>query len=187
MVPMRGVRVPSGKLGAEALYEYALRALARRSHTLAELETKIRRRCAEEGDVEVVLERLRSHGYLDDARVAESHSAIRREFSLLGRKRVLGELRRRGVEESTARNAVADAYASCDESALARAFLRRKVGALPEGAKITDPRQLARLFRALARAGFDPSAIADALRGVSDDDELVDVLAESSEASDTGD
>ena len=181
---MARVRVPSGKLEAEALYEYALRTLARRSHTLAELEAKIRRRCAEEEDVEVILERLCSHGYLDDARVAEAHSTTRRDFNLLGRKRVLGELKRRGVEESMAESAVADAYGDCDESALARAFLRRKVGALPEGGKIEDPRHLARLFRALARAGFNASAIADALRDVSDDGEFVEALAESSASGD---
>ncbi len=187
MVPMARVPVPSGKLSAEALYEYALRALARRSHTVAELEAKIRRRCAEEEDVDAVVEKLRRHGYLDDARVAESHTAIRRDFNVLGRKRVLVELKRRGVEEGMAEEAVADSYEDCDESELARIYLRRKIGALADGGRIEDPKRIARLFRALARAGFDSSAITDALRDVSADGELLDELAEASVASDPAD
>lgn len=184
---MARVRVPSGKLGAEALYEYALRALARRSHTLAELEAKIRRRCADQDDVEVVIQRLRSNGYLDDVRVAEAHFSMRRDFDLLGRRRVLGELKRRGVDEATAEAVVAGTYDDRDESALARAFLRRKVGPLPEGGRIQDSKHLARLFRALARAGFDYPAIADALRDVCDDTELLEALSESRPASDIED
>lgn len=176
---MARVRVPSGKLKAEALYEYALRALACRSHTLAEMEAKIRRRCADQDDVEVVIQRLRSHGYVNDIRVAEAHSAMRRDSGLLGRRRVLGELKRRGVDEATAEAAITEAYEDRDESALARAFLRRKVGSLRDGSRIQDPKHLARLFRALARAGFDYPAISDALRDVSDDTEFLEALSES--------
>lgn len=180
MVPM--VRAPGalGKLAAEALYEYALRALARRSHTSAELKAKLARRCAHDQDVVDVMERLRVHGYLDDERLAESYSAFRRDYALLGHKRVLGELRRRGVDRATAERAVADAYGESDQSELARKYLRRKLGTRLEGTKIDDRKHLARLYRALVRAGFEPAAIADAFRSVSADSELLDSLAEAS-------
>lgn len=186
MMRMTRHRVPPGKLEAAALYEYALRALGRRSHTRAEMDAKIRKRCADVADVEVVVERLRAHGYLDDARVAEAHTAIRRDQNLLGRRRVLAELRRRGVEESMAEAAVGDAYGDCDETALAKAFLHRRMGALPARARITEPRHLARLFRALARAGFDSDAIASALAEVTDDGELLESLVDSAASVDLG-
>ncbi len=170
-------------MAAEALYEYALRALSRRSHTSAELEAKLSRRCAHDEDVAGVMERLCGHGYLDDERLAESYSVFRRDYALLGHKRVLGELRRRGVEGASAERAVADAYEESDESELARKYLRRKLGTRLGDTRIDDRRQLARLYRALVRAGFEPPAILEAFRDVSADSELLESLAEASVAS----
>lgn len=168
-------RVPR-KLSAEPLYEYALRALARRSHTKAELEAKLAIRCADERDVSAVMERLAAHGYLDDERVAESHATFRREYALLGRNRVLQELRRRGVSEGTAEDSVAEAYRESDETELAREFLRRKLGSRFESNRISDRKELGRLFRALARAGFGGSAITAALAHVTGDSEWLEGL-----------
>lgn len=176
MIPM--ARRAVSKLSAHALYEYALRALGRRSHTLAELEAKLTRRSSSEREVSGVLSRLRDQGYLDDERVAEAHSVLRRDHALVGQKRVLAELRRRGVEESLAERAVADAYEELDESELARQFLRRKFGHLAQAFPTGDRKIVIRLYRALVRAGFEHSAVFDALRDVSSNDELLDQLAE---------
>ncbi len=45
------------------------------------------------------------------------------------------------------------------------------------GVKVTGRRELNRLYGALARAGFESHVIADVLREVSEDDELLDALA----------
>lgn len=173
-------RVPR-KLSAEPLYDYALRALGRRSHTKAELETKLASRCADERDVPAVLERLVAHGYLNDERVAESHATFRRDHALMGQKRVLQELRRRGVSESTAEGSVAEAYRDSSEIELARDFLRRKLGSRFETDRISDRKELGRLFRALARAGFAAAAISAALGQVSEDTESLEGLEELAE------
>ena len=179
---MRMARRAVTNLFRRSLYQYALRALARRSHTLAELEAKLARRCASHEEVSRVLSRLREHGYLDDERVAAAHSALRRDQSLVGQKRVLDELRRRGVKEALAERAVADAYRELDESELARRFLRRKFGSLAAGPPIDDRKVVLRLYRALVRAGFDHPAVYDAIREVSSNDELLDRLAEAAAA-----
>ena len=170
------------KLAGEALYQHALRALAHRSYTCAELQAKLLRRCIRVADVEEVLSRLRSHGYVDDERVAESHSAFRRDHALVGRKRVLVELRRRGIADSLARRAVAQAYGESDESELAREFLRRKLGKRSEARPVGTSKEILRLYRALVRAGFESSAITTALGAVSSNDELLDRLSEASTA-----
>ena len=174
---VRGRSTPR-KLSVESLYDYALRALGRRSITLAELRAKLDRRCAAEDDVEEVVSRLLGYGYLDDKQVAESHSSFRRDHALVGQKRVLTELRRRGVDESLAERAVADAYEDFDESEVAREFLRRKLGTRHQEASIDAPKEILRLYRALVRAGFGASAIIDALQEVSSNEELLDRLAE---------
>ena len=168
----------SRKLSAEPLYEYALRSLGRRSHTKAELETKLASRCADRRDVPAVLQRLVAHGYLNDERVAESHATFRRDHALMGRKRVLQELQRRGVRESTAEGSVAEAYRDSSETELAREFLRRKLGSRFETDRISDRKELGRLFRALARAGFGAAAISAALGRVSEDSEWLEGLAD---------
>lgn len=173
-------RVPR-KLSAEPLYDYALRALGRRSHTKAELETKLAGRCADERDVPAVLDRLVARGYLNDERVAESHATLRRDHALLGRKRVLQELRKRGVSESTAEGSVAEAYRESSEAELAREFLRRKLGSRFETDRISDRKELGRLFRALARAGFGAAAISKALGQVSEDSEWLEGLEDLAE------
>ena len=176
------IRAQPGKLDSEALYAYALRALGRRSLTQAELESRLSIRCAEPSDVSAIIQRLRDAGYLNDEQVAESHSIFRREYALIGRKRVFGELRRRGVNEETAAKAVADAYDDSDESELAGEFLRRKLGTRFGQASLADRKELARLYRALLRAGFGAPAVADALRCVSADTEWLEALADASVA-----
>lgn len=175
---MGRVAVPPGRLAADALHEYALRALSRRSHTLSELEAKLRRRSLDDADVTAVLERLRAHGYLDDAKVAETHSVMRRDLHAMGPRRILAELKRRGVADATAESAVENAFRGCDESELVRAHLRRKLGTARAAAGVRGAKELARLYRALARAGFGQSAILDGLREVAADPELADALAD---------
>lgn len=174
---MVGASRSASKLAPDNLYELALRALGRRPHTSAELRAKLARRSADEGAVEAVISRLRENGYLDDELVAESHSEFRRDYALVGQKRVLDELRRRGVETSTAERVVEEVYDEADETELARDFLRRKLGQDLTGFKISGRRELNRLYGALARAGFESHVIADVLREVSEDDELLDALA----------
>ena len=174
------IRERSGKLESEALYAYALRALGRRSLTQAELESRLSIRCAEPSDISAIIQRLRDAGYLNDEQVAESHSSFRREYALVGRKRVFSELRRRGVNEEAAAKAVADAYDDTDEAELAGEYLRRKLGACSGQARIADRKELARLYRALLRAGFGPLVVADALRSVATDEQWLEALADAS-------
>jgi len=165
------------KLATEALYDLAIRALGRRSYTSAELERKLRARAARAESVDTVLKRLTDHGYLDDARVAESHSHYRREYDSLGRRRVLGELRRRGIERETAEKIVNETYAETDELELIRNFLRRKLGSRIDEIRIDDRKQLGRLYRSLARAGFSTQKIIEALGNLSSDSEWLEAMS----------
>lgn len=165
-------------LAPEALFEYAVEALSRRSLTAAELRSRLERRAARAADVDEVLERLSAVGYLDDSRVAESYSRFRKEFEALGPKRVVRELRRRGVEASVAETAVGEAYEGSDEAELIHAHLQKKLVRDYRERKIEDPRVIARLYRGLARAGFPGDKIVDTLREISADSEWLDAFAD---------
>ncbi|MDE0104441.1 MAG: RecX family transcriptional regulator [Bryobacterales bacterium] len=173
---MRPVSGRSTELGPKKLFEFALRALARKPHTVAELRKKLSRRCADEREVADVLQRLLAYRYVDDGQVAKSYSEFRRDCTLLGRRRVLNELLRRGVDQAVAESAVAEAYQNTDEVELARAFLRRKLCRRLSEVRVESPKQMARLYAALARAGFGAHATSRALSSLSADPELLDAV-----------
>jgi len=148
-----------------ALLGYAVRALERRALTEFELRTRLRRRAANQDDVDPTIDRLREIGYIDDERTAESYARSRKEFSSLGSRRVLNDLRRRGVEASTAERIVDESYEGADELELIRAHLRRRLGRRREE-RLQDPKETAKLFRALQRAGFHSDKIGEVLRRI---------------------
>ena len=165
------------KLAPEALFDYAVRALGRRALTEAELRRKLVARAALPEYVDEALGRVRDLGYLDDARTAESHAYTRKELNVLGRRRVLAELRRRGVDPETAERTVDETYSGVDEVELIREHLRRKLGRRLEE-KIHDPKAVQRLYASLARAGFSSGRIGEALRQAAADPEWVDAIAD---------
>jgi regulatory protein len=168
------------KLGPEALYDYAVAALSRRALTALELRLKLARRAAEERHVDETLDRLREIGYLDDRRTAESHAHAKRELEGLGPRRVLSELRRRGVDAQTAERTVDEAYREVDELDQIRQYLERKLGRRLEG-KLEDPREVLRLTQRLMRAGFSAGRVREALSKVAADPGWLEGLEEPSE------
>ena len=166
------------RLAAGALYEYALRALARRSLTLSELRSRLERRAARKSSVDEVIERLRSAGYIDDERLAESYAFFRREYEGFGQQRVLRELRQRGVDSELAEQTVSSSYADADEASLIRRRLQRKLGEGYQERPIEDPKKVLSLYRALVRAGFSSDKIVEALRQISPDSDWLEAVAQ---------
>jgi len=170
---MRGARAGK-KLAAEALWNFALKALGGRAHSAGELRRKLASRAAEPADVDTTLRRLKEHGYLDDRRFAESYAGARLENQGLGRTRVLRDLRERRVAPSVAERAVAKTYSGVDEIGLIENFVERKILRSRSGARLRDPKELAAAYRKLIRAGFTPGNALRVLKRVAHDPELVD-------------
>jgi len=147
------------KLGAEALFKYALRALSARAQSAGELRRKLEERAQAPEDVPAILARLRQYGYLDDRRFAESYSTARLEDQGLGQERVLRDLRRRRVAPRLAKEAVQAAYRDTDEARLIEQYLRRKYRSIPLEEHLAEPKHLAAVYRRLRHAGFSPANI----------------------------
>ena len=160
-----------------ALYDYAIGALGRHMRSVAELKRLLRQRVAgqENGEalIEAVVERLKDQKYLSDARFAEAYSSYRKENEKFGRRRVVTDLKAKGVHGAVIEKAVASAYAGVSEEKLAREHLRRKRMARPRTQK-----DAARIFRTLARAGFSSTAIFKILKKWDVDEDLMNDLAE---------
>jgi regulatory protein len=161
----------------DELYEYAVGALARRMRTVAELKRLMRARVedpeSEYGEtlIELVIRRLKDRGYLNDAQYAAAFTSMRRDNQKLGRRRVVTELKTRGVHAALIEKAVEAAYDGVSEEKQAREFLRKKRLEKPE-----DQKQTARVFRQLVRAGFAATTVFGILKKWNVDDETLTVL-----------
>ena len=75
----------------------AMRFLARREHSRAELKRKLAPSVGEGDDLEILLDDLSKRGWLSDARFAEQ--SIRSKARRFGPLKLAAELRARGVDE----------------------------------------------------------------------------------------
>jgi regulatory protein len=175
------------KLFTEAeLYDYAVGALARRMRSVAELKRLLRNRVEADTEigktlVELIVVRLKDQGYLNDAKYAAAFSSYRRDNEKFGRRRVVNDLKAKGVHGDVIEKAVSSVYDDVKEEGLARDYLRRKRLQKP---KDRDQKQAARIFRQLTRAGFGAKTIFTILKKWDVDEEtLTELENETSEAS----
>ena len=163
------------------LYEYAVGALGRRMRSVAELKRLLRNRVEADTEigktlVELVIRRLKDQGYLNDAKYAATYSSFRRDNEKFGRRRVLTELKVKGVHGEVIEKAIDAAFAEVDEEKQAREYLRRKRLKKPDNKKDT-----ARIFRQLMRAGFGAKTIFKILRTWDVDEEVLGAMEGGSE------
>ena len=165
------------KLETESeLYEYAVGALARRMRSIAELKRLLRQRVDAETEigktlVELVIRRLKDQGYLNDAKYAATYSSLRRDNQKFGRRRVVTELKAKGVHGELIDKAVETAFADTNEEKQARDYLRRKRLEKPANQK-----QAARIFRQLVRAGFSSKTVFAILKKWDIEEEMLTAL-----------
>ena len=158
------------------LYEYAVGALARRMRTVAELKRLLRQKVEAETKfgqtlVELIIRRLKDHGYLNDAHYAAAYSSFRRDNEKFGRMRVVTDLKAKGVHGEVIDQAVSSVYDEVNEEKQARAYLHRKRSVKPK-----DQKQVARIFRQLTRAGFRAKTIFSILKQWDVDEETLTAL-----------
>ena len=134
----------------------ALKLLARREHARDELAFKLAAGGAGADAIERVLDSMEAHGVLSEARFTEQFVASRRARGH-GPRRIREELRRRGIDDAAAREAVGQDDGDWSERA-SRARSRRFGDAAP-----ADYREWARQARFLERRGFTAEQIRSAL------------------------
>lgn len=142
-------------MGAPSLRERALRHLARRDHSRAELTRKLAAH-GEADEVQAVIERMGELGLQSDSRYAEAY--VRTRANRFGGSRLRSELARRGIDRELIEATLAT---ECVESELerARAVLRSRFQAAP-----ADAREWTRQARFLQTRGFAPELIRKLLK-----------------------
>jgi len=158
------------------LYDYAVGALGRRMRSIAELKRLLRQKVDPETEigqtlVELVIRRLKDQGYLNDAKYAAAFSAYRRDNEKFGRRRIVTELKAKGVHPEIIDKSVDLTFSRVNEEKQAREFLRRKRLQKPK-----DQKQAARIFRQLVRAGFGAKTIFTILKKWDVEEEMLSSL-----------
>ncbi len=135
------------------LYSRAVRLLARREHTRAELARKLAPHGTEE-EIDTVLNELARSGLQSDARFAESY--LRSQAGRLGGARLRQTLRQKGVGAELVQAQVEDLP---DELARARVVWQKKFAAVP-----ADAKEWAKQARFLQGRGFSSEIIRKLLK-----------------------
>jgi regulatory protein len=141
----------------------ALRLLAARDRSEAEVASALRRRGHTGEEIAGVLARCRELGYLDDARFARDRAAaLLRQGRAVG-WRLAADLRSRGVAEETAREAAAAAGGETAEDDVARTLLARRFPGFRFAE--ADDRERSRVVNFFLRRGFPLPRVMTILNG----------------------
>ncbi|QQQ77896.1 regulatory protein RecX [Saccharothrix sp. 6-C] len=127
---------------------YAL--LAARARTRVELKDALLRKDISEQTAELVLGKFDRAGLIDDAAFAEVWVRSRHTYQGLARRALAMELRRKGVADEVAAEAVAAVDDEAEEDR-ARELVRKKLRTM---ASLDDTTKIRRLVAALARKGY---------------------------------
>jgi regulatory protein len=136
---------------------FALRWLARRPLTEAEIRRRLAGRGIAPAEVERTLGELIAAGLIDDEALAADYIVLRSRRLRLGKERLLRDLRRRGVDADVAQRAYRAAVDDGDvePDALLREAVARR---LARESRPTDAARR-RVYNALLRAGFSAAEL----------------------------
>ncbi|HMN92035.1 MAG TPA: recombination regulator RecX [Hydrogenophaga sp.] len=138
----------------------ALRLLAAREHSRAELEKKLAAHEESPGELARALDELQAKGFISEQRVVDS--LIHRRAARLGTGRLKQELQARGISAE----AMAEAVQALRSTEVDRA---REVWRKKFGEPATDAAGRAKQMRFLASRGFGADAIRRVVCGSDDD------------------
>ena len=134
----------------------ALRLLAGREHSRAELQRKLAPHETEPGELARALDELQAKGFINEQRVLES--VLHRRAARLGASRVRQELQAKGLDPQAVAVPVAGLQGS--EAARAHDVWRKKFGKPPQ-----DANEQARQMRFLLTRGFSGEVVRRVVRG----------------------
>jgi regulatory protein len=160
MAPRRTLR----KLDPDELWEYALRVLSQRAHSISEVKQKLSRRSQTPQALTAVLAKLKEYGLADDKRFSETFAESRLSSQGFGKFRVLRDLRSKRVANSVAQQAVEKVFVDTDEKTLIQRFLNRKYRNQNLHDYLKDPKHVASAYRRLRLAGFSGSGTLSVLK-----------------------
>ena len=137
-------------------YLIALRMLARRELSEAQIRQRLGRRGESRESIDEAVARLKSERSIDDERVAGAIARTQAAGRNRGRRRVMQQIEAAGIDKSIAARAVDQVFQDIDPDALLSASLEKRMRGRE---RIADDREFQRLFRYLSAQGFEADKI----------------------------
>ena len=146
-------------------FNKATELLSRRDHGEKELLIKLRQKGFKE-EAEEAIEKLKYYGYIDDRRFAENYVKELIRIKLYGKRRVEQELYRKGID----REIISEVLEAAEfpESELVSLIERKYYRYL------TDEKGIKKTINSLLRMGYSYGEIKDALKAVSETEEITE-------------
>ena len=145
----------------DAAYRAALKLLAGRELSEAQIRQRLLRRGFSSDAVADAVERLRQGGALDDERtaamIARKEASVRHRGAVRARRAV----EQAGISAAVARKVVGEIFSAIDSTALLEQALVKRLHGRTQFANLEE---LGRVQRYLIGQGFEPAAVRAALR-----------------------
>jgi len=113
--------------------------------------------------VEIVIERLREYGYLDDARYAQSYASLRVQQRPIGRQRLQRDLWLKKIDKQTAESALDQVFEQTPEEDLIDKAIAKRIRLRGKPKTREDAKKL---FDHLLRQGFPFELVGDKVRAI---------------------
>jgi regulatory protein len=159
--------IEQGEVRQEA-FDVAMRLIASRLHSVAELRRKLARKDFAPAMIDAVIADLQRMGYLDDSAFAKAKASSAARYKQHGKRRAKTELLRAGVSGEVADAALDEVYDRNDSLAVARELARKQA---PRLAKLDPQVARRRLMGMLQRRGFEYDEIKQVVESALGDEE----------------
>jgi regulatory protein len=137
-------------------YLLALKMLARRELSEAQVRQRLARRGEDRNAIDEAVARLKAEGNINDERVAGVIARTLTTLKSRGRRRVQQQIEAAGIAKPIASRAVNEAFQDLDADALLSASISKRLRGRD---RIADDREFQRLYRYLTAQGFDSDRI----------------------------
>jgi regulatory protein len=149
-------------------FERAVKLLAARPRSVAELRQRLlQTRTTDSSTVELVIDRLREYGYLDDERFAFSYASLKVKQRPVGRRRLEQDLKFKKVDKQVADEALELVYTETSEDDLIDRAIEKRLRVRGRPSNRVEAKSL---FDYLLRQGFPYELVSDKVRALISDD-----------------
>lgn len=149
-------------------FERAVKLLAARPRSVAELRQRLlQTRTTDSSTVELVIDRLREYGYLDDERFAFSYASLKVKQRPVGRRRLEQDLKFKKVDKQVADEALELVYTETSEDDLIDRAIEKRLRVRSRPSNRVEAKSL---FDYLLRQGFPYELVSDKVRALISDD-----------------
>jgi regulatory protein len=163
--PENASKIPSTpeQIRARA-FQRAVKLLAAKPRSIAELRERLSERCSSKAIVETVIARLREYGYLDDERYALGYASAKLRQQPIGRRRLQQSLQMKQVDRAVADEALDQVFAETPEEELIDRAVEKRVRLRGRPKNRAEAKSL---FDHLLRQGFPFELVSEKVRAAS--------------------